>query len=492
MTEPAAVEASDGIRSRVLRGLAWKAGSQVLLQISRFAVAIILARLLAPHEWGLAAMVLVLSGAIVLFGDSALGTALIQRRTITDADRATVFWTGVGVGVTLTAVAVALSGPVATFYGEPEVRPLFIALSLSFVITSLGTTQGALLLRAMDFRSLELRRIAATFVGAGVGIGLALKGFGAWAIVAQQLTVASVETVLVWRFSPWRPSATYSVASLRSLAGFSGSVFGQNFLYYIVRNIDNVLIGRYLGAAALGAYALAYNVMLAPFNQIAGPLQQVLFPAFSRMQDDRERLADAWIRVTRLVAAIAMPALIGLIVVAPDFVDVVLGERWEAAIPVIQILAWVGLIQSLQHLNGDVLYALDRAGTFLRFTIVWAIASVCAFVIGLQWGIVGVAACYAISSTLVEPLNAYLTCRALGISLWRFLRGLSGVAQATALMGVAVLATRELLIAQGVAPAARLVLVVLVGLAVYVPACAWRSSQVVAEVAAVLRRRPVA
>ena len=275
-------------------------------------------------------------------------------------------------------------------------RPLFIALSLSFVITSLGTTQGALLLRAMDFRSLELRRIAATFVGAGVGIGLALKGFGAWAIVSQQLTVASVETVLVWHFSPWRPSLTYSVASLRSLAGFSGSVFGQNFLYYIVRNMDNVLIGRYLGAAALGAYALAYNVMLAPFNQIAGPLQQVLFPAFSRMQDDRERLADAWIRVTRLVAAIAMPALIGLVIVAPDFVAVVLGERWDAATPIIRILAWVGLIQSLQHLNGDVLYALDRAGTFLRFTIVWAIASLCAFVIGLQWGIVGVAACYAI------------------------------------------------------------------------------------------------
>ena len=465
------------------------AGSQVLLQIARFAVAIVLARLLAPEEFGIAAMVLVASGAIILFGDSALGTALIQRRVITDADRSTVFWTGAAVGVALTAAGIALAGPLARFYDEPKVEPLFAVLSLSFVIAALGTTQSALLLRDMDYRRLELRRVAAGIVSSAIAIALAFAGFGAWAIVGQQVAYASCETALIWMISPWRPSFTFSSTSLRGLAGFSGSVFGQNALYYITRNVDNVLIGRYLGASALGAYALAYNVMLAPFNHIAGPLQQVLFPALSRMQDDPKRLADVWIRVTRLVAAVSMPALVGLVVVAPDFVSTVLGQKWSAATPVIRILAVVGLIQTLQHLNGEILYALDRAGTFFRFTIFWAIASVVAFGIGVQWGIVGVAACYAITSAFVEPVSAYLTARAVDLPLRTFVVALSGVAQAAALMGLLVFGLRMLMIEAGVPAPARLVLVTIAGIVLYIPACFARAPEVVAEVTDVVRRR---
>ena len=399
------------------------------------------------------------------------------------------FWTGTAVGVALTCAGIALAGPLARFYGEPEVKPLFAVLSLSFVVAALGTTQSALFLRAMDYRRLELRRIAAGVVSSAIAIAIAVAGFGAWAIVGQQVAYACCETALIWFISPWRPSFSFSFPSLRSFAGFSGSVFGQNTLYYITRNVDNVLIGRFLGAPALGAYALAYNVMLAPFNHITAPLQQVLFPALSRMQDDPKRLADVWIRVTRLVAAIAMPALVGLVVVAPDFVSTVLGDQWSSAIPVIRILAVVGLIQALQHLNGEILYALDKAGIFFRFTIFWAIASVIAFGVGVQWGIVGVAACYAVTSVIVEPVSAYLTSRALDIPLRRFVVALSGVAQAAALMGVAVFALRMLLIELGVPAFVRLILVVIAGVALYVPACRWRAPEVVTEVTDVVRRR---
>ena len=115
-----------------------------------------------------------------------------------------------------------------------------------------------------------------------------------------------------------------------------------------------MLVGRYLGASALGVYALAYNVMLAPFHSVAGLIQQVMFPAFSRLQDDRKKMADVWIRMTRMVAAFTMPALAGLAIVAADFVEVLLGSRWSEATRVIQILAIVGLIQSLQTVNGDI------------------------------------------------------------------------------------------------------------------------------------------
>jgi O-antigen/teichoic acid export membrane protein len=481
--------ASDDLGSRIRSGLAWKAGSQFLLQISRMVVALVLARLLAPHDWGLAAMVLVFSGIVVVFTDSALGTALIQRRELLPGDRSTVFWTSAGIGVVLAVAGIALSGPLAAFYREPEVRPLFIALSVGFFVSALGTTQSALLVREMQFRILELRQIAATMVGAVTGIAVALADFGAWAIVSQQLAEALVSTVLLWYLTPWRPSATFSTASLRRLSGFAGNVFGENLLYQAGRNISSLLIGRFLGPASVGTYMLATNVILVPFSRIAGPLQQVFFPAFSRMNEDRARMADVWIRASRLVGTISIPSLVGLVIVAPDFVEVVLGPKWSSAIPVIQILAWVGLIQSLQTLSGEVLLALNRAGTLLRFTMLWFVGNVVAFVIGLHWGILGVATAYLIATILIEPVRAYATTRALGIPLWRFLGAFSTVAQATTLMAVAVLGARALFIEAGLPTAVQLVLLTAIGVGVYAAACVWRAPDVISEIKSAISRR---
>ena len=482
---------TDSIGSRIRSGVAWKAGSQLTLQVSRMAVALILARLLAPEDWGLAAMVLVFSGFAVVFTDSALGTALIQRRTILEEDRSTVFWTSVGIGLALMLAGIGLAGPLASFYGEGEVAPLFAVLSVSFLVNAAGSTQQALLVREMRFRRLELRQIAATVAGAAVGISVAVAGFGPWAIVAQFLTEAVVSTALLWYLAEWWPSATYSLASLRRLGGFAGNVFGENLLYQAGRNLGNLLIGRFLGAPALGLYALATNIVLVPFSRIAGPLQQVFFPAFSQMSDDRPRMADTWIRATRLVGLLSIPALVGLVVVAPDFVDVVLGPKWVDATPVIQILAVVGLIQSLQTLCGEVLLALGRANWLLRFTALWFLASLASFAVGVQWGVTGVAASYALATILVEPVRTYITARALGASPWRFVAALGGVAQATAIMAAFLLGARPALVAAGVPPPARLVLLVVAGAGVYVASCLWRAPEVTSEIrVAIGRRRP--
>jgi O-antigen/teichoic acid export membrane protein len=483
---------SDSIGARVMSGIAWKAGSQVTLQVSRMAVALVLARLLAPHDWGLAAMVLAISAFVVVFTDNALGTALIQRRELLDEDRSTVFWTSIGIGIVLALGGIALAGPIAAFYGEPAVRNLFAALSIGFFVTTLGTTQMALLVRDMEFRRLELRQIAATLAGAATGISVAVAGFGAWAIVGQQLVEAATSTALLWCFSPWRPSATFSVASLRRLGGFAGNVFGENLLYQAGRNLSSLLIGRFLGAASVGAYVLATNVILLPFARISGPLQQVFFPAFSRMSDERERMADVWIRATRLVGLISVPALVGLVVVAPDFVQIVLGPRWSQVTPVIQILAGVGIIQSLQTLTGEVLLALGRARWLMWFTMLWFVGSVGAFALGLRWGINGVAACYMVATVLIEPVRTYLATHALGISPWRFLRSLSGIVQASVLMAATLLVTRAALIGAGMPTAARLALLVTLGGVVYTIGCLWRAPEVSLEIRGAVERRRLA
>jgi len=480
---------SESIGARIRSGLAWKAGSQITLQISRMIVALVLARLLAPHDWGLAAMVLLFSSFVVVFTDSGLGTALIQRRDLTDEDRSTVFWTSVGLGLVLMVSGFALAGQLARFYGEPAIRHLFMVLSVGFFVSTLGTTQLALLVRDMQFRLLELRQIAATVVGAVTGITIALANFGAWAIVGQQLAEVTTSTLLIWYLSPWRPSATFSTASLRRLGGFAGNVFGENLLYQGGRNLSSLLIGRFLGPAALGTYALATNVILVPFSRIAGPLQQVFFPAFSRMSDDRERMADVWIRATRLVGLISIPSLVGLVILAPDFVQVVLGHRWSHATSVIQILALVGIVQSLQTLNGEVLLALNRAGWLLRFTMLWFAGSVGAFVLGLHWGILGVAACYAAATALIEPVRAYITTRALGIPLMRFVSAFAGVVQATGVMAVALVAGRSALVAAGVPTAARLIILVALGGLLYGGCCLWRAPEITLEVRSAIRHR---
>jgi O-antigen/teichoic acid export membrane protein len=480
---------SSWLRSRALKGVAWKGISTVFLQLTRIATAFVLARLLAPDDYGLAAIVLILSGLVIIFSDLALGVALVQRRELTEDDRCTVFWTSAATGLMFTLIGIALSGPVADFYNNPELKPLFAVFSLSFVVTSLSSTQSALLNREMDFKSLEIRKMAAVAVGAVVGITLAALGYGAWALIVQQLAIAGVSTVLLIVLSPWRPKFRYSFKSLRSLGGFSGNVFGTQLLFWTNRNLDNILVGRFLGPAALGAYTVAYNVMLMPFSQIASPIQEVLFPAFSLLQDEADRIAAAWLRLNRVVGALTIPGLLGLMAVAPDFVSVVLGDKWHSATPVIQILAWVGLLQSLQRMNSSILEARNHTGALLRYAIIVLVASAAAFVGGLPFGIVGVATGYAISSTIVEPYYTWITGRAIGVSMLTILKTFSGIAQASGLMLVAVLAARLLLVHGGVPTGARLALLILLGIVVYVPACLRLDPTLRADIGHLRRRR---
>jgi O-antigen/teichoic acid export membrane protein len=482
------MSAAPTMRSRILRGLAWKVFSGGFRQVSQMAVAVILARLLTPHDYGLAAMVLVFSSLVIIFSDLALGAALVQRKELHERDRSTVFWTSTAVGFAFMLVGIAMSGPVASFYGESEVQPLLAALSVGFLVTSLGTTQTALLNREMDFRSLELRLMAGTLAGAAVGIALALGGYGAWAIIGQQLANAVASTVLLWTLSPWHPRFMFSMDSLRDLSNFSLKVFGTRLVFYLNRNADNLLIGRFLGPAALGAYAVAYNVMLAPIQRITSPLVEVLFPAFSRIQDERERIASLWLRATRVVGTITIPGMVGLVLVAPEFVSVVLGDRWDAAVPVIQILAVVGLMQSLQGMNSGILQACDRAGVLLRCAILTVILSLIAFAVGMEWGIVGVAAAYAVASCIAEPYYAWQTMRTIDVSVRAYLGNLAGVAAATAGMAACVLGAR-LLLPEDMPAAARLAILVAVGALAYLPLWAWRAPEVLAELRGVVRRR---
>ncbi len=434
---------------------------------------------MTPKEFGLAASALVFASLAFLLADLGLGASLVQRPELTEDDRSTAFWTNTALGCLLALAGVGLSWPLAHLYGEPAVQPLFAVLSVSFVLTALGTTQGALLIRDMRFRSLELRTLAASTASVAVAIALAALGYGPWAIIAQVLVNCGVSTMLLWLSSAWRPRARYSTQSLRHLLSYGAPVLGSNLIWYVERNLDNLLIGRFRGPAALGAYSIAYNIMLAPLTKIVLPVEQVFFPALSRIGEPKEAGA-VWLRMTRLIAAVTAPALIGLAVVAPDFVDVVLGEKWRAATRVLQILVWVGLIQLAAAEMTTLLSALGHTGLVFRYAVVSALLSIVGFVIGLQWGIVGVAAGYALANTIAIPAYVAVGGKAAGVTLRRFGHTLAGVAEATAAMALVILAVRLSLL-DHLSAGPRLVVVIAAGVAVYLPLCRWRAPEVAQE-----------
>jgi O-antigen/teichoic acid export membrane protein len=478
-----------GLRRTLISGVAWKLLGHGFAQVIRSAVGILLARLLSPSDFGLAAMALVFIGITGIFTDLSLGSALVQREVITEEDRSTAFWTTLGVGTLITLIGIGLSPFIADFFSTPKATPLIAATCSMVFLASLGLTQTALLTREMKFRSLELRNFIGALVGAALAIPIALAGFGAWAIISQAIGSTAVSSILVWRISPWRPRFIYSIQSLRKLGSFGVKTMFSQFLGLLSLYADNLLVGRYLGSLQLGVYSVAYNVMFVPVMRVAQPVQDVVFAGFAKLQNEPERLREAWMRGTVLVSSLNAAAFLGMFVVAPDFVPVVLGGKWNAAIPVLQFLSLAGVSQSVQSLNWATMQSIGRAGTSLRLRLFSVPLTLVAFAAGLHWGVVGVAGLYAAARFIILIVSVFVTCRALGFPLRRFARTISSVAAHCIVMTLCVYAARIGLVHVGVHAALRLVILVLFGTLVYVGIIAWREPSLFKELRSFVGRR---
>lgn len=477
----AEIEAGQDLRPRVVTGAFWTFATVGAMLVARLGFGLVLARLLTPHEYGIAGMALVFAALVLAFSDLALGAGLVQRPRVTELDCSTVFWTTVLVGALLTAVGVALARPVAVFYGEDAVAPLVAALSSGFLLTAFGTTHAALLQRAMEFRAIGIRIVVANVVGGIVGVTAAALGAGAWALIAQNLAITAISTVLLWTSLPWRPTFTFSQASLVNFGRFGFDLLGVRAIDYIRVQADKLLIGRYIGAASLGVYSIAFNFVIFPVASLVVAFVDTTFPAFSRLQQDPERLASAWLRTSRLLAVLIIPGLLGVAVLAPELVGVLLGGQWSDAVPVLQILAFAALLQSLSALGIRVLTALDQTAVLLRFSLLEASTVIIAIVVGLQWGVVGVAAAYTVAFAPTQLMLVWLTARALEISVGRFISSLAGVASAALSTAVVVWVTRQGLEAAGVAESARLFILAALGAGGFSLLVLWRMPDLVAE-----------
>jgi PST family polysaccharide transporter len=308
------------------------------------------------------------------------------------------------------------------FYREPRVIAVLQVLSLSFFISGFGALHQALLERFLSFDTLAKLEIASVSTGSVVGVGLAFGGAGVWSLVFQSLTVASVATVLLWLSSPWRPQWVFRRSEIAAISRFSLNLTGYNIFNYFARNADNLLIGRYLGAQELGFYTLAYRILLFPLQNITSVIGRVMYPVLSTMQDDNSRFASAFLKVCRTIGLITFPLMVGLLALAEPFILTFFGEKWRPVILLIMIFAPVGMIQSIGATVGGIYQVKGRTDWMFRWGIGAGTFAMASFVVGLHWGIIGVAAAYAIASFILSYPSFAIPFRLVDMKFFQLLK----------------------------------------------------------------------
>jgi O-antigen/teichoic acid export membrane protein len=476
-------QVTQGLRGRLFSGLRWTGASQIFQQVINLAWSISMAHLLPPADFGLLAMASVFTGIVYFVLDLGLGAVVVQHKNLTDQHLSSIFWLNVFVGLLMTLVCMAFSGPIAWFYNQPIVQPLVILLACNFLLYSLSLTQSALLTRNMDFRTLGLRTLGGLLVGSVVSVAMAAYGLGIWSLVGRVLITSLIGIILLWSVSGWRPSWHFRWADVREFIGFSSEVLVSSLLGHVGRNADNLLIGHFVGATQLGYYSLAYNLMMFPVQRFTQVLVEVLFPALSRLQDDTEKLARSWFRAARMITAITAPLMFGLIVLTEPFVRCVYGETWMPTVPLLRILAVLGIVQSLGILDTTVLISLGQSKLQLKLVAVSVSVSLVCFTIGLSWGSVGVAACFLAGSLATSTFFLQKTLSFLKLKYLAYVRNLIGVLSAAAGMGLTVFLTQLWL---HVHSAPDLLLMILYGVLVYLFLLCWTDRSILAEFIGVL------
>lgn len=432
------------LQGRVTRGLTWTLIDTWGTQLLGLAVFAILANLLLPADFGLVALAAVFVAFAQLLVDQGLGDALIQRPTVTRSQIDTSFWVAVVTGVLLMAVGLVLAGPIATALGEPRLEPILQVLSLTFVLAALNSIQMALLRREMRFRSLAIRKLTAVAGGGIVGIGMAVGGYGAWALVGQQLASATISVLMLWTVSPWRPGLKVSVEDFRSLFSFGIQVVGGDILNFLSRNVDNLLIGAYLGLTPLGFYAVGYRILDTSQQLLVNFARRLAFPIFARLQHDVDRLRRAYARVTAAVSVIILPGYIGLALVAQEAIVVIFGERWASSGPVAAVLFLIGPVLTVQLFSGSLMNGVGHPEITFRIRLATTIVNVAGFFVAIFFfrDIVAVAAAFVIRGYLVMPLILWWVRRYADIGLRDQLGGLRSPLLATVVMAAAIIGVK--------------------------------------------------
>ncbi len=413
---------SNSHKEKTLKGLKWSGGGQIVKQVLNISIGIFLARLLSPTEFGLLGMITVFTGFMQLFNDFGFGAALIQKEQIDNKDLNSVFWFNLLTGLVFFMLLFWVSNLIADFYKTPQLVELIRWVALIFILQALTYVQQTLFRKNLDFKTIFLVELFGMLAGGGTALILAYFGFGVYSLIVQLLVNSLITVVSLWLFSSWRPAFEFSVERIKNLLGYSLPLMGSSILGYVLGNLDKLLIGRFLGNQSLGLYSRAYSLMVFPVGQISGVISQVMFPSLAQIQTDKNRIKEIYLKMNRIISFVTFP-LMGLgFLLAEPFVLFVLGEQWREMIPLFKIFTFIGALQSIGTLIGNIFMALGEMKLYFKVNLYSGIVFILASIIGLQFGIYGVAISYSIASLFVGIPQWFVTGKLINLDLWDYMK----------------------------------------------------------------------
>jgi O-antigen/teichoic acid export membrane protein len=429
------------ITKQIVGGMKWTGLSTVIITVVQLLQFAILARLLAPSDFGLMSMIMVVIVLSQVFVDMGISSAIIHKQNITRNELSSLYWLNLLVGLLVFGIVLSLTPVIASFFNEPRLKELLVYVSFIFLIIPIGQQFQFLMQKELKFNELAKIEIVSVVSGSFSSIALAFFGYGVLSLIWGQIITSAIKSLYLafigWK--QWRPSFHFRKSDLEGFIDFGLYQMGSRIVQYIASNIDYMLIGRYLGKEALGVYSLAYQLITIPVTKINPIITKVAFPVFSLNQDDNKVLSKGFLDMTKMLAVVTFPILVGLIAIADILVPVVFGEKWNNSIFVIQILSVLGILRVLMNPNGSVLLAKGKANLIFIWDLFVALINGGAIWFVVSKGIEAVAIVYVLVSMINFILGRKLLEYVIELRAREYLSVLVRPALISVLMGGAVI-----------------------------------------------------
>lgn len=426
------------LKLKVLSGVKWTVSANIIKQVMNLVSIVILARLLTPDDFGVFAILMIFIGFLGMFVEMGSSAAIIHMDKISDKLLSSIFYFNVFSGVLFCILLFVLSGPISVFFENPEIEELLKWLSFTFVIGSFSGVQKALFSKKLEFKTISIIGTVTTFSSLAIGIVAAINGFGVYSLIIRTMADTILLTTLTWYISSWKPGLMFSLEELKKVFHFATNLTGYTFINYFSKNADNFLIGKFLGSSNLGVYNMAYNIMLYPLQNISHVFMKVLFPAFSLIKDDNEKFKRGYLRVIFFVALVSFPLMTGLMATSEIFVSVVFGEKWHNLAIILLIMAPIGMIQSIAGTTGSLYLAKGNVKTLFKIGSLNAIVAVVSFIVGIPFGIEGVALSYLVANIIMLYPVLTIAWRQIDLGIKEGLSEIYPILLFSTIMGVAV------------------------------------------------------
>ena len=422
----------------VISNLVWRFAERCGAQLVSFIVSIVLARILAPEDYGTIALVTVFTAILKVFVDSGLGTALIQKKDADEIDFSSVFYFNFVVCLILYLGMFAAAPFIADFYGDVTLVPVIRILSLTIVISGVKGIQQAYVSRNMLFKRFFFSTIGGTIFSAVLGIAMAYAGFGIWALVAQQLSNTFIDTLILWITVRWRPTKSFSWTRLKYLLSFGWKLLVSSLLDTAYNNLRNLIIGKMYSSSDLAFYNQGDKFPKVIVTNINASIDSVLLPTMSSAQDDKERVKQMTRRAIKTSTYVMAPLMMGLAFCAEPIVSLVLTDKWLPCVPFLRIFCITYMFWPVHTANLNAINAMGRSDWFLRLEIIKKIMGMTILLSTMWFGVMAMAYSLLLSSVLSQIINSWPNRKLLGYGYLEQVRDFAPGISLAVIMGICV------------------------------------------------------